>query len=918
MLYISAWQEEEKNMWYEFAGGRFVALMDCRGHELAEVFRDSIRERRVYKYLDVKSGIETETLRSKDLIGFRKRLREEGKQQGIVEAVYKIGLANGNVFWLKDQATVEAFEHDKTYISIGCLTIVSKEMEAEEELVRAQDALRKYADDLKAAKDIQEENARKLAKAIEQLEQAKEEAEKANNAKSEFLAVMSHEIRNPMNSIIGTCDLAMLTGLDRKQKEYLNIIRSSARSLLGLINDILDFSKIEAGKLDFESVPFSMREVIEEVADMFLELMSNKDLEMVVDIAPDVPRRVIADPLRLRQVLVNLTSNALKFTHKGEICISVRNRRIKADTADILFCVRDTGIGIVPANQSKLFDVFTQANGSTTRKYGGTGLGLAICKRIVGMMRGDIWVESEEGIGSLFYFTAKFKVDSMAMVPEAVVPDKLRNLSVLIVEDNPSTLRVVQQLFISFGLRTETALNGKEGLERYKTAVMAEPFDLIFIDVGLPDIDGISLAGQIKTSVDGTAPPIIISSTSGHEGEIQRAKQAGIESFLIKPVKAALLLETIMAIFGYRASGPEEIETGLMRPKEFAHAHILLVEDNPTNQRIASEILQLAGMSVEMAGNGLEAVAAVKQKAYDAVLMDVQMPEMDGIEATKIIRQESEVPIIAMTAHAMSDDRRKCLEAGMNDYILKPIDRKEIFAALRKNIAGLAGEPETETGSQAPPRDPAAAATQGISGLRVQEGVNRIGGSLDTYLDILGDFCEDKRDFGQMFRSILAAGDYSKARVEAHALKGAAGNVAAVDLSSAAKALEEACRQENLTAIRNSLLQVEEKLAQVIDALQTLAQKFSLGGREATPSGTGSDLAGSSRIDPEMKALDTALRASDPVKSQEHLNMVQDDLINQGFKAEGQALAKQIRNYHFDAARELLHEISSKLELRNS
>ncbi len=350
--YISAWQEEEKNMWYEFAGKRFVQLMDCALEELAEVFRNSIRERRVYKYLDVDSGIKTEILRPQELSGVRKGLREEGKQKGIVEAVYKIALPGGNVFWLKDQATVEAYEMDKTYISIGCLTIVSKEMKAEEELVKAQKALRRYAEDLKVAKDIQEENAGKLAKAIEQLEVAKEEAEKANNAKSEFLAVISHEIRNPMNSIIGTCDLSMLTHLDRKQKEYLNIIRSSARSLLGLINDILDFSKIEAGKLDFESIPFSLREVIEEVADMFLELMSKKDLEMVVDIAPEVPRRVIADPLRLRQVLVNLTSNALKFTSQGEICISVRNRIVKGDLAELLFCVRDTGIGIAPANQA--------------------------------------------------------------------------------------------------------------------------------------------------------------------------------------------------------------------------------------------------------------------------------------------------------------------------------------------------------------------------------------------------------------------------------------------------------------------------------------------------------------------------------------------------------------------------------------
>jgi len=913
--YISAWQEEEKNMWYEFAGKRFVQLMDCPREELAEVFRNSIRERRVYKYLDVDSGIKTEILRPQELSGVRKGLREEGKQKGIVEAVYKIALPGGNIFWLKDQATVEAFEKDKTYLSIGCLTIVSKEMKAEEELVKAQEALRRYAEDLKVAKDIQEENAGKLAKAIEQLEVAKEEAEKANNAKSEFLAVISHEIRNPMNSIIGTCDLSMHTHLDRKQKEYLNIIRSSARSLLGLINDILDFSKIEAGKLDFESIPFSLREVIEEVADMFLELMSKKDLEMVVDIAPDVPRRVIADPLRLRQVLVNLTSNALKFTAQGEICISVRNRLVKGDAAELLFCVRDTGIGIAPQNQTKLFDVFTQANGSTTRKYGGTGLGLTICKRIVGMMGGDIWVESEGGVGSLFYFTSKFILDSAAMIAEPTVPEGLNHLKVLVIEDNPSTLRVVNQLFESFRFQTEMAQNAEDALLKYETSLTNKPYDLIFVDIGLPDMDGIALSQKMRALGSAVTPPIIITSTSGRESEIQRAKAAGIDSFLIKPVKASLLLDTILEIFGYKTDVADEIESGLVRPQEFRHVQVLLVEDNPTNQRIASEILQLTGINVETAANGVEAVRAVKKKAYDGILMDVQMPEMDGIEATKIIRRESQVPIIAMTAHAMSDDRTKCLDAGMNDYILKPIDRKELFAALRKNISGLKAQPEQEGAAAPEPEDFENITDDAFPGLQFREGLARIGGAANLYLDILEDFCEDKKEFGPTLRAIIAKEDYHTARIQAHALKGAAGNISALELEKAAKALENACQSEIEENMLQRLPLVEDELDQVMASVQKMSAMLKpQKGKRPVPLSPQKPIADRSVILKSLQSLETGLKFYDPVESAKYLKGVRKSLIAEGLEAEAINLTTQIRNYRFDAAGETLAQIYRKLK----
>ncbi len=923
--YISAWQEEEKTMWYEFAGKRFIELMGCPPADVPHVLRKSIIERRVYKYMDVDdTRIQKEILRQQELIGSRQGLREEGQKKGIVETVYKIALANGRVFWLKDQAFVESFAQDKTHISLGCLTIVTKEMEAEEELARAQEALEQYTEKLRVAKEIQEENAAKLAKAIKQLEVAKEEAENANKAKSEFLALISHEIRNPMNGIIGTCDLVMDTDLDRKQKEYLKIIQSSARSLLGLINDILDFSKIEAGKLDFETIPFALREVIEEVSDMFLELMSKKDIEMVVDIAPDVPRELIADPLRLRQVLVNLTSNALKFTDEGEICITVQTRAATADAVELLFCVRDTGIGIAPEHQQNLFDVFTQVNGSTTRKYGGTGLGLAICKRIVEMMGGNIWVESEPGVGSLFYFTAKFRAEFFDAVPEPVVPQEFKTYKVLIVEDNPSTLRVMKRFLESFGFSTHTCETAEEALGLCATPEAGDRsddqpdnrFDLILMDGSLPGMDGITAADKIKKALGKTAPPIIVSSILGREIDVHRAKAAGIDSFLIKPVKESLLLDTILEIFGYKTKASKESDSSLIHPAEFADVCILLVEDNPTNRRIASEILKNAGMKVDTANNGREAVQAVRQTAYDAVLMDVQMPEMDGIEATRAIRREfpqTHIPIIAMTAYAMSGDRKKCLKTGMNDYVIKPIDRKELFAALRKHIARIrvASPPHVPANLPLPSAE---AQFNSPPGLDVQTGLDRLGGSLEMYVDIMQDFCADKRTFAYDMRQLIRNQDFQTAKLQAHSLNGAAGNVAAPALTAAAKELEAACNGRDQDRILNRLKRVEETFTQVQAGLAELCEQIET--QTATNADTGPDRSAPRPPDAILdllQRLDQSLAAFDPVKSDECLKALKANLRQRQFEADLNNLTHHIGNYRFETARAIVVDMVRKL-----
>ncbi len=534
-------------------------------------------------------------------------------------------------------------------------------------------------------------------------------------------------------------------------------------------------------------------------------------------------------------------------------------------------------------------------------------------------MGGDIWVESEGGVGSLFYFTSKFILDSTAMIAEPMVPEDLNDLKVLVIEDNPSTLRVMNQLFESFRFRTEMAQNAADALLRYKTSLTNNPYDLVFVDIGLPDMDGIALSQKIRELGSPVAPPIIITSTSGRESEIQRAKAAGIESFLIKPVKASLLLETILEIFGYKTDVADETESGLVRPQEFRHVQVLLVEDNPTNQRIASEILQLAGITVETAVNGVEAVRAVNKKTYNGILMDVQMPEMDGIEATKIIRRQSQVPIIAMTAHAMSDDRTKCLDAGMNDYILKPIDRKELFAALRKNISGLKVQPEQE---RATPLEPEGLAEDfenitddEFPGLQIREGLARIGGAANLYLDILEDFCTDKKEFGPKLRAIIAKGDYHTARIQAHALKGAAGNISAMELEKAAKALENACQSEIEEDMLQRLPLVEDKLGQIVASVQKMSAMFEPE-KESQPVHVPppKPIADRSVFLKSLRNLETGLKVYDPVESAKYLKAVRKSLIAEGLEAETINLSTQIRNYRFDAAGEALARIYRKLK----
>ena len=748
-----------------------------------------------------------------------------------------------------------------------------------------------------------ETSNRKLSDAISR-------AEAADRAKSDFLARMSHEIRTPMNGIIGTCDLLMGRGLDRKGREYLNIIRISARSLLGLINDILDFSKIEAGRMELESIPFSPAEVVEDVCDLFFKKIAEKDTELVVDLSPSLPRRVIGDPFRLRQVVTNLVSNAFKFTEGGEVCITAQMAEADPESIRLRISVRDTGIGIPPEARDHLFDAFRQADGSVTRRYGGTGLGLAICKQIVAMMGGEISVESGPAGGANFTFTARFGLPEGAELSGddwAVPVSVFDGLRVLVVEDNDKARAVLCRMLEQFGCRTEGVGSSEAVLDRY-SAPDPPSADLILMDYRLPGIDGITAARQIKGFTDVRVPPIMIISGYIRDEDIERLKSAGIESYLTKPVKRAVLADTIREIFGYHraaAAAPGPGEDG--KAADLTEARVLLVEDNPTSQRVMGDLLRSAGVTVETVGDGAEAVERVRMDRFDAVFMDVQMPGMDGLEATRIIRTEApaSLPIIAMTAHATAGDRERCLAAGMNGHLAKPVDRKELLSAIRRFIPALADiEAPAEETSTTPDGLP-----DRLPGIDLASGLTRMGGDPAGYASVLAGFIRDHGEAVEQLAGPIADGDLRTAAARAHGLKGAAGNVSAVGLAEAARNLETTCRAgtapapEMIEAIRWELARVivsADRLADLIPPVETPAAVEEMAAREAEEPPAFLTL---------LEALQAAIQERDPVASGDIIQQIRRGFWLDGFETLLTDLDAHIRDYDFDEARTVLRQI---------